>query len=83
MADIWDHVLKKNLVYQIKVINVSGRCYLLLLVRVGRKYGLGGQYSNGLLIKVLLKVTRGYIVMSITCIYVIMYQGGICKESFL
>ena len=37
--------------------------------------------ENGVLIKELLKFTWGYIVMSVTCAYVLMDQGGTCQGT--
>ena len=41
------------------------------------RHRVGGLDANGVLRKSLLKVTRGYIVMSVTYVYVLVDQGGI------
>ena len=70
------------LVYQVKFLSILVRCYLLLFFMVVRRIGLGLQDTNVVLRKSLLTVTRGYIMMSVACGYVIMNQVGIFQGGF-
>ena len=70
------------LVYKVKFLSILVRCYLLLFFMVVRIIVLVVRDTNVVLIKSLLTVTRGYIMMSVACGYVIMNKIGIFQGGF-
>ena len=49
---------------------------------VGRRHKAGGWDVNGVLRKELLKVDWGYIVVGVTCTYVMVSEGGVFQVNF-
>ena len=73
-------IVKNYLFYRLKSIIIPVRRSLWLLVITRRRHRMGGWDANSLLRKELLQVTRGYIVVIITCVYVLMYKKVCFKE---
>ena len=66
---------------QDKFIIIPGIFFLLLFLRMRIINGIVGWDENYVLIKELLKVTRGSIVISTICDYVLMDQGGVYQGT--
>ena len=65
-----------------KFLSILVRCYLLFIFHGGKKNWSGITRYKFFLRKSLLTVTRGYIMMSVACGYVIMNKIGIFQGGF-